>query len=273
MSSPKTLLRPAARRTTSSFRSVAASVDAFAHIAADLATIDGLRRNPGPVTGRDLPASFLKYADEQSVCGFAAVLKAIHAAGQPIDAFKDWAVIGAPRYPGRLQAAATISRFLDQGVRGVSPHTIPQTLLHSPSALISVGLGMNGPNLGAGGGQKALSEGMMTALAMLDEGRIPGLWLVVSQWDPEPIPAKNGRITTSSWCHAVAMALTPVDSGSSALRLELTASLPAEPSVDSAPVVTLAEALADSSSADVGAVVWQRTLEWGARLALIKHAT
>lgn len=273
MSSPKTLSRPTARRTASPVRCVAASVGPFAHVCADLAAIDALRRNPGPLCGRELPASFLKYADEQSVCAFAAVLKAIHNAGQPAAAYGEWGVVGAPRFPGRLQASTTMARFWDQGVRGVSPHAIPQTLLHSLSGVISVGLGLGGPNLGAGGGPKALPEGAMTALALLDERRAPGLWLALSQWDPEPIPQKNGRIATDARCHAVVLALAPVDEGAAGMRLELGPSSASASAVEATPsLVTLAEALNRSSSAAAGEVIWKHSLDWGASLVLTKNA-
>jgi hypothetical protein len=270
-----------------------ASVGAFAHVAADVPKIEALRRDPGPLPGRDLPASFLKHSDEQSVCGFAAVLEAIRESGQPIESFREWGVVAAPRFLGRSVGGAAISKFFDLGVRGISPHAIPQVSLHSLSGVISVGLGLVGPNLGAGGGANALAEGLLTAFTMLAENRLTGLWLVTTAWDREPMPQKNGRVVAEGQCHAVAMALSPVEGAAEGLCLtfdpradqigevenpsgcggeldELRPSSfvlhPSHPSV-----MSLAEALSRQSRAPLGAVLWRMPLDWGAEVTLAKQ--
>jgi hypothetical protein len=249
------------------------SVNAWASLSANQAMIDALRRAPGELQGRDLPSSFLKYAEEQSVCGFAAVLKAIHDAGHAIDAYREWGVIAAPRFPGRGQVGVSIARFFDQGVKGISPHAIPQNSLHSLSGVVSVGLGMGGPNLGAGGGLGAISEGLVTAFSMLAERRVPGFWFVATAWDREPIPQKNGRIVAEGTCYAVALALSALDGPAEGLCLSFDPAVDAarEPSrsgVDSVGVVIeLSEALRRDTPASCGAI-WKLELDWGAEVAL-----
>jgi hypothetical protein len=259
-----------------------ASVGAFAHIQADAARIEALRRDPGTLPGRDLPASFLKHSDEQSVCGFAAMLQAIRESGQAIEAFREWGVVGAPRYPGRICGAAAMARFFDQGVRGISPHAIPHLSLHSLSGVISVGLGLGGPNLGAGGGPNALAEGFMTAFSMLSQRRLPGLWLVVSAWNREPLPQKNGRATIEGKCHAVAIALSPVDGVAEGLCFSFDSTGARQGGASPCPnasdgdeaagsVTGLADALFRQRRAPLGAVLWRLPLEWGAEVLLAKN--
>ncbi len=249
------------------------SVNAWASLSANQAMIDALRRTPGEMQGRDLPASFLKYAEEQSVCGFAAVLRAIHEAGQTIETYREWGVIGAPKFPGRSQGGASIARFFDQGVKGISPHAIPQNSLHSLSGLVSVGLGMGGPNLGAGGGLQSVSEGLVTAFSLLAERRAPGFWFVATAWDREPIPQRNGRVIAEGTCYAVALALAPLDGPAEGLCLSFNPAVDAaretsRSGADSAGVVVeLSEALGRNAPASCGAI-WKLELDWGAEVAL-----
>jgi hypothetical protein len=241
-----------------------------------MAQVDALRRDPGPLPGRDLPASFLKHADEQSVCGLAAVLKAIHESGLGVDAFKDWGVIGAPKYPGRVLAGASMAKFFDQGVRGISPHVIPQNSLHSLSGVISVALEMGGPNVGAGGGRTALAEGLLTAFSLMADGRLPGMWLVATEWDREPLPQKNGRAVAEGRCHAVALMLSPLESAAEGLCLTLRPQTESPTCADEAgnePLATassLASALERQQNAAFGAAVWRLSMGWGTEVVLAK---
>jgi hypothetical protein len=267
---------PAHRETSESKTSdtVSACVSTFGYVTADMAKIDSLRREPGDLQGRELPASFLKHADEQSVCGFAAVLQAIRAAGSPVDAYREWGVIAAAKFVGRSQCGATIARFFDQGVRGVSPHAIPQISLHSLSGVISVGLGIGGPNLGAGGGMKAIPDGLLTAATMWAEGRLPGLWLLLTEWDTEPLPQKNGRTVADGVCHALAMALVPGEGVPSGVRLQISVQ-PFRTSNGDVPiaacestVAALARALEAGQQVAADGPLWKLSLDWGAELLL-----
>jgi hypothetical protein len=204
------------------------------------------------------------------------VLQAIRKSRYGIETFKDWAVVGAPKYPGRILAVASMAKFFDQGVRGISPHVIPQNSLHSLSGVVSVALGMGGPNVGAGGGRTALAEGLTTAFSLLADGRLPGVWLIATEWDREPVPQKNGRAVADGLCHAVALMLTAVEDAGDGLCLSFQApgkaapgAIPAKDNVPSA--VALAAALAPHPAAPKGAVLWRLSLDWGAEVMLVKN--
>jgi hypothetical protein len=245
-------------------------------VSADSPAIEAMRRNPGSLPGLDLPASFLKHADEQSVCAFVAVIKAIQEQGASLEQFQNWGVVGAPRYMGRLHGGGGIVKFFDQGVRGISPHSIPQNSLHSPSGVISVGLGMGGPNLGAGGGPAALAEGLMTAFVLLSEERLPGVWLVSTEWEIEPVPQQNGRIVTEGPCHAVALMLEPAQERKEGLQITFrvvgagarrSSAATAAPSCDLR-IGALMDVLTQHRAAPREGVLWSHRLDWGAEVSL-----
>jgi hypothetical protein len=174
--------------------------------------VPAIRRKPGPVPEgwSRTPPSLLRYSDEQTVAGTAAVFSAMEAMGAAPDRFEGWGVVAASRYLGRANLAAALRSFEAEGVWGISPHLIPHFALHSPSGTISLALGLHGPNLGVGGGLYAAAEGAVAALTWLAAGIVPGVWLVLSGWSPELIP--NGRgappAPASGECQALALALT-----------------------------------------------------------------
>ena len=117
-----------------------------------------------------VPPSLLRYADEQTIAGTAAVFTAIEAMGASPDRFEAWGVVAATRYLGRANLAVALRSFMAEGVWGTSPHLIPHFALHSASGSISLALGSHGPNLGVGGGLHAVAEGFLTALTWLSTG-------------------------------------------------------------------------------------------------------
>src|SRR5262249_28596954 len=123
--------------------------------------VPALRRNPGPIPEgwSRTPTSLLRYSDEQTVVGTAAVFTAMAAMGRAPEEFAGWGVVAASRYLGRAGLAAALRSFLAEGVWGTSPHLIPHFALHSPSGTISLALGLHGPNLGVGGGLHAAAQG------------------------------------------------------------------------------------------------------------------
>src|SRR5207302_6760313 len=58
-----------------------------------------------------------------------------------------------------------------------------------------------------GGGPNAVSEGLLTALSIMRENSLPGLWVILTQFDPEPIPDENGTTTNAVSCLGAALAL------------------------------------------------------------------
>jgi hypothetical protein len=151
--------------------------------------------------------SLLRYSDEQTVAGVAAVFTAVERMGSDPSRFEGWGVVAAPRYLGRANLAQTLRRFDAEGVWGTSPHLIPHFALHSPAGTISLALGLHGPNLGVGGGEHAAAEGWLAALSWLSIGAVPGVWLVLSGWSPELRPSRDGGPPSAGECQALALAL------------------------------------------------------------------
>jgi hypothetical protein len=197
-----------------------------------------LRRRPGPVPEgwSRTPPSLLRYADEQTVAGTAAVFGAMDALSRPPADFERWGVVAASRFLGRANLSAALRAFVAEGVWGTSPHLIPHFALHSPSGTISLALGLHGPNLGVGGGLRAAAEGFLAALTWLAAGVAPGVWLVLSGWSPELVPDPSGASPAAGECQALALALVgtgAVGAAGPAIRLELgPESVPAPAPVD-----------------------------------------
>ncbi|MFO0808317.1 MAG: hypothetical protein U0746_06815 [Gemmataceae bacterium] len=193
-------------------------------VRATAAEITALRREPAP--GVIVPATLLKFADDQAVVGVSAVIRAVQSSGRPNSDFVDWGVVGAPRYFGRLAAAAVIKRHDARGAPGVSPLVAPQMSLHSVAGGVSLALGCHGPVTGLGGGVDSLSDGLIGGLSLLDS-TTPGVWIVLTAYDPEPM----SECDPAAICHAVALALTPdaggvrLDRGNGDERLMSVASL------------------------------------------------
>jgi hypothetical protein len=177
--------------------------------------VPAVRRKPGPVPEgwARTPPSVLRYSDEQTVAGTAAVFSAMQAMGAEPGRFEGWGVVAASRYLGRANLAAALRSFETEGVWGISPHLIPHFALHSPSGTISLALGLHGPNLGVGGGREAAVDGALAALTWLAAGTVPGVWLVLSGWSPELIPGDCGAPPAPGECQALALALTLIADG------------------------------------------------------------
>lgn len=219
------------------------SIVTHASVEANLLQIAQLRESPDQVSpavgagsgemapsGPQLPKRFLRHCDEHTIVGMAAVLAAMHTLPESLADMSRWGVLAAPCLAGRLFSARTLAQLPKTGAAGVSPHLIPQCSLHAMASAVSVGLGMHGPNMGVGGGPEAIAEGFVTALSMLEEPDMPGLWLVLTQWDDEPIPDGAGGATNGPLCRGVAMALVATHSFArdSTTTLALSLQLPVE---------------------------------------------
>jgi hypothetical protein len=172
----------------------------------------------------------LRFADELTVAGMAAMLHAIHNFAMHDRSFADWGVVAAPRFAGRMITAANIARQATDPHFSISPHIIPNHCLHSVSGAASVAFRIHGPNFGVGGGPRAVPEALAIALSVLAEGRLPGIWVILSEFDPEPIPDREGRATNLVTAHAAALALQPAGSAAQ-LRLTRSAHAPEPNSV------------------------------------------
>jgi hypothetical protein len=191
----------------SSGTAICSDVLAYAGVQVTTDMLPGLRQRPGPGIGESLPATFLRHADEQTVAGLAAVLHAIEQSGMSIPQFKDWGVVAAPCFLGRAMLALALQRLASEGAWGISPHLIPHRSQHAVSGTISQVLKIFGPNLGAGGGPGSVEEALLAALVLLEGNRLPGVWVVVTEWEPEAIPDVNGMLQPDAVCYAAALAL------------------------------------------------------------------
>jgi hypothetical protein len=196
------------------------AVETYGTVRVPFEGIAALRKNPGPLGGRVIKPSLLNQADHQTILGLAALLRAVDAAGWHGKSFEHWGVIAAPRFLGRIIVAAAMERFRDRGVTGMSPMIIPTVGLHSISGSLSMALKIQGFNYGVGGSHGHLADALLTALAARDDG-VPGIWVVSTQFSPEPVPDGSRLSTTEAVGYAVAMALTPTPEAASRSRLNL----------------------------------------------------
>jgi hypothetical protein len=194
---------------------VSCEVAASAVFEATAEQFPSLRQNPGAVAGEPLPTGFLKHSDDQTVAGLAAVYRAIHGHGLEIACLTDWGIVAAPRFLGRSTMVPALQRFASEGAWGISPHLIPHRSLHSLSGTISQALKIHGPNFGAGGGLEGSGEAMLAAAALMCTEQLPGLWLVLTGWTPEPFEECGPGsyvcpdLPVTRVCRAVALALRP----------------------------------------------------------------
>ncbi len=210
---PSLIRRPDRPGTATGLAACVAGLGTFALSPGDLAST---RKRPGrvPEAWAKVPPSLLRSSDEQTVAGVAATFEAIAGMGRSPEDFSDWGVVSASRFLGRAYLSTVLRSFAAEGVWGVSPHLIPHFALHSPSGTISLALGSHGPNLGVGGGRNAEFEGFLTALTWLSTGSVPGVWLVLSGWEPEFVPGQ-----AAGECLALALALRRVEEGRPHFRI------------------------------------------------------
>jgi hypothetical protein len=180
-----------------------------------------LRPQVAGLLGKTMPSGWLKHADDQTIVTLVALSRAMAQCGLA-DACTEWGVVAAPRFLGRVTTAASLERFAAEGAWGVSPHLIPHRSLHSISGTISQALGIRGPNFGVGGGPACASQAFLVVAALLASARLPGVWLSLSGWDPEPERTTPGsRTFTSGTCGAVVLAMHPAQAGRSGLRFRI----------------------------------------------------
>jgi hypothetical protein len=156
------------------------------------------------VRGQTLPVSFFRHSEDQTILALHTILNALETHDWQERSFADWGVLAAPTFFGRMAHAQALDRYQEDGAWGVSPHLIPHQSLHGISGTISQVLKMHGPNLGIGGGPNPHAEAFLLAAGLLSEGRVPGLWLVLTGHETEDIPGREQRPT----CHALVIAMT-----------------------------------------------------------------
>lgn len=194
------------------------AIRAFGVVEATHAQISELRNKPHQ--RHLLPAKLLKYADDQTVVAVAAVLHAIHDGNLQERTLADWGVVAGPRFLGRDAVAGSMERFRRRGALGVSPVHIPYLSLHAVSGMVSLALRIHGPNVGVGGARTSMTDALLTGLTLQQEHRLPGVFVVISAWDPEPT-ARNAPETERAICRAVSLVLMPGEQDSHGLKLRI----------------------------------------------------
>ena len=206
---------------------VCCAIAGYASLRLTAETLTGMRKPLSPLTGQPLPATLLKHADDQTVAALAAVSEAIRKHNLANRDFRNWGVVAAPRFLGRATMGQVLHRFRQEGAWGISPHLIPHRSLHAVSGTLSLALQIHGPNFGVGAGPLAESEGLAVAAALVGSENVPGVWVVLTGYDPEIIPpdptstvpdAEAGYVPP---CIAIALALTTPDAAADGLCLEV----------------------------------------------------
>jgi hypothetical protein len=241
---------------------VCVDVSAYGTAQAAAQELPGLRTQVGPLLGRSLPGGFLKHADDQAVVTLIALGRALQRFGLHGTDFTDWGVLAAPRFLGRVTMVGALERFMAEGAWGVSPHMIPHRSLHAVSGTVSQALGIHGPNYGVGGGPACASEACLALAALLADGRLPGAWLLLSGWDPEP-EVKGTELASPCRCGAAALAVRPAQAGCRGLRLRIA---PAEAAPGNDPILRLESLLERLANEQTPTARWR--LEGGGCMAL-----
>ncbi len=184
---------------------IAVEVIAQARFRADLADLAALRKAPGPPGDPPPSPGLLRHADEQSVVGLAALLRAARGCDPGPAGFGDWSILSAPRHLGRAAFLASFPLFMAEGAWGISPHLIASHSLHSPSGTYSQVLGAHGPNLGVGGTPGPEPEAFLAAATLLGAGMAPGVWVVFTG----PTDPDTSNISPPGAYEAFAVALVP----------------------------------------------------------------
>lgn len=210
-------------RVSERFDATACAVEAYGVARAPIEEIAALRKSLGALNGRKLPPSLLKHADHQTVLGIAAVSKAMSDFGWHDRSFDEWGVVAAPRFLGRLNSAAAIQRYRQSGVTGISPLIVATLTLHAVAGSLSLALQAHGFNYGVGGGHGHLAEALLAGLAARDDNGAAGVWVVATQFSPEPAPNASGQNSAPSVGYAVALAIAAAGADRSRMNLRVVA--------------------------------------------------
>ena len=79
----------------------------------------------------------------------------------------------------------------------------------------------NNPNFGIGGSSNSGPDALLIAGAMMMDGLLPGLWVVLAGHETEWIPAADGSPVPAPMCQAIALALTPGKMDGTGIHLSL----------------------------------------------------
>ena len=191
--------------------SVTMAVVAAAQVQHPLEELTALRRDPGDRFQPAVATSWLKTQDEHSMSALLAVSAAIRQHGLHETDFSEWGTVTANRFIGRRALLKSIERFTQDGPWGASLHVVPMHSPHSPAGGLSLSLGSHGPNLSSGSGLGANAEAFLIAASLMTQHDLPGLWLVLTEWEHDRDESDSNDPSRSAVCCATALALCPAD--------------------------------------------------------------
>lgn len=207
--------------TDNPVKMVECSIRAFGSVNLSNDELTAIRKVPEPHLGLPMAASFARHCDEQTLAALSAVAEAIRQLGTQQTDFESWGIVASSRYLGRSFLAQTLDNFDREGPWNAPTQGAANRSLHSPSGTVSLLLGCCGPNVGVGGGADGEGQALLTAMSMLYDGSLPGVWLLFSGWSPELNVDGTGQPTTDARCQALAVALEPASQQSRGLRLRV----------------------------------------------------
>ena len=182
--------------------------------------VNALRKQSSNLPG-DLGNSVLRHSDEQTLTALVAVKDAISHFESPPENLQDWGVVASSRYLGRTAFAQALNKFAVDGPWNVSVQVVPNRSLHSPASMVGLALGCHGPCVGVGGGLDGEPDAWLTATSLLDQHRLPGIWLIFSGWEPDEQINLDGVPTNDACCTSLAIALQPSTSQSGVAKLRI----------------------------------------------------
>jgi hypothetical protein len=183
-------------------------------------SVNALRKQSDTLPGA-LGNSVLRHSDEQTLTALFAVKDAISRFEKRPDDFQNWGVVFSTRYLGRTAFAQALNKFAIDGPWNVSVQVVPNRSLHSPASMLGLALGCHGPCVGVGGGLDGEPDAWLTAISLLDQQSLPGIWLVFSGWEPDERIDIEGTPLTETNCTTLALALQPASTVNPTARLRL----------------------------------------------------
>ena len=189
--------------------SLACDIAALGTASLGMERLAELRKRPGELRSMSLESNVIRHADEQTLAALVAIGQAQQKWSSPPSDFAAWGIVASSRYLGRSIFSQSLAKFDREGPWGTSVQVIPHRSLHSPSSTISLALGCRGPNIGVGGGNDGEAQALLTAASLLDEFDLPGVWLVLTGWNPELNVDAGTGAAVETQCQALALALRP----------------------------------------------------------------
>ena len=87
--------------------------------------------------------------------------------------------------------------------------------------MVGLALGCHGPCVGVGGGLDGEPDAWLTATSLMDQHRLPGIWLIFSGWEPDEQINLDGVPTNDVCCTSLALALQPATSQTGVAKLRI----------------------------------------------------